>query len=443
MPDTARVDELRRALQQKVAFMQKGLDSMEIEVNGENTYVKEADVTAIRQAKAEAEEIKSLIEAELFGAEMKAWGENPVSQSVAMQAAALGATPTEAKTLGELFTSSEEFKHFRTQRKYTMDEPWTYEGKNIAGLGTFQTKDQYIGGAGAVGTITRTMGHIQFDPLVPRGHRNYRVRDLFPVATTTANLIDFFRVVGYSEGSGDGAASVVPDYTDGNFGLKPHSNLTFNNAQAPVRTIAHWEAAHRNILDDEPQLQATINNELLYGLALAEDAQILNGTGTGDDLLGILKTPDIQTYSPASASELKSDSLRKAATKGIVANYPMTGFVLNPFDWEKIELQKGVTDGGGDGQYMLTTNIAIGLTAQVWRQPVVETVAMAEGHFLTGAFGIGAQLYDRMQANIRVAEQHADFFLRNAIVILAEERLALACKRPESFVYGEFGATSQ
>jgi hypothetical protein len=39
-----------------------------------------------------------------------------------------------------------------------------------------------------------------------------------------------------------------------------------------------------------------------------------------------------------------------------------------------------------------------------------------------------------MEGNIRVSEQHSDFFVRNAIAILAEERLALAVKRPESFV---------
>ena len=50
-----------------------------------------------------------------------------------------------------------------------------------------------------------------------------------------------------------------------------------------------------------------------------------------------------------------------------------------------------------------------------------------------GSFGIGATLYDRMEGNIRVSENHSDFFVRNAIAILAEERIALAVKRPESF----------
>jgi len=49
-------------------------------------------------------------------------------------------------------------------------------------------------------------------------------------------------------------------------------------------------------------------------------------------------------------------------------------------------------------------------------------------------------LYDREEATIRVSEQHSDFFVRNAIVVLAEQRLALAVKRPESFVKVTFDA---
>jgi HK97 family phage major capsid protein len=77
-----------------------------------------------------------------------------------------------------------------------------------------------------------------------------------------------------------------------------------------------------------------------------------------------------------------------------------------------------------------------------WRQPVVETPAITQGTFLTGAFGLGAQIYDREQATVRVSEHHEDFFVRNAIVVLVEERLALAVKRPESFVKGSFGAAT-
>ena len=78
---------------------------------------------------------------------------------------------------------------------------------------------------------------------------------------------------------------------------------------------------------------------------------------------------------------------------------------------------------GADGHYVLVTNVAVGARR---RSGVFRSWRLGghdEGQFLIGAFGLGAQLYDRQQASIRVAEQHADFFVRNAVVILAEERL--------------------
>ena len=77
------------------------------------------------------------------------------------------------------------------------------------------------------------------------------------------------------------------------------------------------------------------------------------------------------------------------------------------------------------------------------RVPLRECLSLrGEGTALVGAFGTGAQLYDREAANIRISENHEDFFTRNAIVVLAEERLALAVKRPESFVKVTFDAAA-
>ncbi|AZS07889.1 major capsid protein [Gordonia phage Gray] len=458
-----RIKELTSALDAKQAFIKEGLEKG-VKIDGNNVEIKSEDYNALQDAMKDVNEIKSLIDMERLPEEIKSFlgegGANtPTEQSAAMNAAALvfGAGAEEAKangTLGEMFTKSEVFQHFKKSGHLTMAEAFETEAKDMASMG-IERKDVFSSGLGTGSINPRGFGAIQFDPAVPRAQRTARVRNLFPVAATSANLIDYFRVLGFAEGAdGRGNAQTVAERTrsDGSaipqtgfrygasqagdvFGLKPKSNLRFEPAQAPVRTIAHWEAAHRNVIADEPQLQATINNELLYGLALAEDDQILNGDGTTENLLGILNTPGIQTYSQGShASDRKSDALRRSATLSVIANYPGTGFVLHPFDWEEIELQKAQ----GDGQYMLVTNVAVGATTAVWRQPVIETPAMTEGRWLTGAFGIGAQLYDRQVASIRISEQHADFFVRNAIAILAEERLALAVKRPESFVLGTF-----
>jgi HK97 family phage major capsid protein len=181
-------------------------------------------------------------------------------------------------------------------------------------------------------------------------------------------------------------------------------------------------------------LRSIIDNELLYGLRLQEDYQILQGDGTGENLLGILNS-NPQEYSwsdgptDAVVADTKADAIRRAATLALLAYYEPTGVVLNPQDWEDIELTKDQ-----NGQYLIAVSVALGGEPKLWRVPVVDTPAMPVGQALIGAFGTGAQLYDREQASIRISEQHADFFVRNAIVILAEQRLALAVKRPESFV---------
>jgi HK97 family phage major capsid protein len=339
---------------------------------------------------------------------------------------------TSFKSIGDEFIQSAEFKSLNGGRNgANMTSPFT---TNAVLTGSYNQKDMYS----ALPTGTPgTFGAVQRDPIVVPPMRTKRVRDLFPVRTTTAQVIEYFRMTGFA----NNAAAVAQRNNDNtNFGVKPQSSFTFVGEQAPVRTIAHWEAAHRNVLADEPQLRSIIDNELMYGLRLQEDAQILAGDGTGENLQGVLTTTGIQEYDWSSGATLpvvdtKADAIRRAATLSFLAYYEPTGIVMHPNDWEDIELTKD-----SQGQYLVAVSVAMGGEPKLWRIPIVETPAIAEGTALVGAFGTGAQLYDREQASIRISEQHSDFFVRNAIVVLAEQRLALAVKRPEAFVKVNFDA---
>ena len=409
--------------------------------------------TAFDKNMQDIKEIKGLIEGlETMGG-VSSWASEPQGTVAGSYAAAANdvrhLSSREIKSIGEMFLDSAEFKSLNGGKNgANMGAAWQ-AGVSLTGL---NVKDVYS--ALPSGTMARgadaVFGSIQRDALVTPPQRTKRVRDLFPVRTTTAAVIEYFRQIGFTSLSAPGvnpntgaystnnAAAPVAERSGGAFGIKPQSAFQFVGEQAPVRTLAHWEAAHRNVLADEPQLRSIIDNELMYGLRLLEDSQILNGDGTGENLLGVLNTPGIQEYAwsdgaTAPVSDTKADALRRAATLSFLAYYEPTGIVLHPNDWEDIELTKDA-----NGQYLIAVSVAMGGEPKVWRMPIVDTPAIAEGTALVGAFGTGAQLYDREQSSIRISEQHSDFFVRNAIVILAEQRLALAVKRPEAFVVVDF-----
>jgi len=422
--DNSRLTELQGAMRTKMAENKTIADNFKIEdgtvvVSAEQKAAFDKNMSDIREIKGLVESLESMRDADKWASEPQ----DSVAQASAYATSELqnALQQVRSKTIGESFLASAEFKSLLASGSANMPAPYKSSDYSV--------KDLYsalpTGTPGSFGTIQR-------DAMVIPPMRTKRVRDLFPSRTTTAAIIEYFRMTGFTNN-----AAAVAERSGDAFGAKPQSSFTFVGQQAPVRTLAHWEAAHRNVLADEPQLRSIIDNELMYGLRLQEDAQILTGNGQGENLMGIMNTSGVQTYNWSQGAnaaanqkaDTKADAIRRAATLSYLAYYEPSGVVLHPNDWESIELTKD-----GNGQYLIALSVAMGGEPKVWRLPIVETPAMTESYALVGAFGTGAQIYDREQASIRISEQHADFFIRNAIVILAEQRLALAVKRPESFV---------
>jgi HK97 family phage major capsid protein len=61
------------------------------------------------------------------------------------------------------------------------------------------------------------------------------------------------------------------------------------------------------------------------------------------------------------------------------------------------------------------------------------SVQMPVGVALVGAFRSQSQLFDRGGIRVSASNSHQDFFIKNLIAILAEERLALAVYREAAF----------
>lgn len=249
------------------------------------------------------------------------------------------------------------------------------------------------------------------------------IRDLIAPGTTASNTIYWVQQTGFTNN-----AKVVSENT-----TKPYSDIEFAEKITPVRTIAHLFKASKQILDDFSQLQSQVDAEMRFGLKYVEEQEILFGDGTGAHLEGII--PQASAFSPAFTVEQQNgiDDLRLAMLQAQLARFPASGHVLHFIDWARIELTKDSL-----GRYILAN--PAGLTGPtLWGLPVVATEAAAfQGKFLTGAFSAGAQIFDREETNVVISTENADDFEKNMITIRCEERLALAVKRPEAFVYGSF-----
>jgi len=261
------------------------------------------------------------------------------------------------------------------------------------------------------------------------------IRDLIPVQNTDNNAIEFVQETGFvnaetGEPTGSNASTVAET------NQKPDSTLDFNLETVSVTTIAHHLCVSRQAIDDVNQLQAYIDQRLVYGLALEEDAQLLYGDGSSPNLQGLLApNSGIQRrlWSEGEVNDTKLDAIRRGITDARLAHYPVTGLVMNPRDWQNIQLIKG-----DDGHYIWFNVPVANGDMRLWAVPVVESTAIEDGSVLMGGFDLGATIWDRQQAMVRISEHHNDNFTKNLITILAEQRLALAIYRPESFVEVEF-----
>ena len=133
--------------------------------------------------------------------------------------------------------------------------------------------------------------------------------------------------------------------------------------------------------------------------------------------------------------EQRIDRLRLALLQAELSEFPADGIVLNPIDWAAIELTKD-----GEGRYIVGQPQE-GTAARLWNRPVVATQAMQQDEFLTGAFRLGAQIFDRMDVEILISTENDKDFENNMVTIRAEERLAFAVYRPEAFVTGALTVT--
>ena len=263
------------------------------------------------------------------------------------------------------------------------------------------------------------------------GRRPLTIRDLISVRRTGSDTLEYVRQTAHTN-----AAAPVPEAQsaapiDGTTvtnvigGLKPEGSWAFERVSTSVKTIAEWVPVTKRALADAAQLEDLIRDELSKDIAEAEEAQILTGDGVGENLTGILSTSGIQSQA------FDTDvfvSVRKAITKArTVGRVVPNAVLMNPLDVETVDLARET--GGrfyGAGPFTMGPRT-------LWSLPIVESETIAAGTAVVGDFS-KAVLWDREDTTVTFSDSHADFFVRNLVAVLAEERVAFGVTRPAAFV---------
>ncbi len=183
------------------------------------------------------------------------------------------------------------------------------------------------------------------------------------------------------------------------------------------------------MLEDVAQIQSYIDARLRLGVQIEEEDQLLNGTTTPPDIVGIMNRTGLATAVAMGSPDTAIDAIFRQIMAIFGSSFLMPdGVVVNPADWAQILLTKS-----DDGAYLTAGPFSAIQSPTLWGLPVAVTPSIAAGTALVGAFKTGAQVFRRGGIRVEASNSHQDYFIKNLVAIRAEERLALAVYRPGAF----------
>lgn len=220
--------------------------------------------------------------------------------------------------------------------------------------------------------------------------------------------------------------------------LKPTSVYGLIPVDGRLHVVAHLsEPIDKYVLQDGPSLLQFVQTEMVNGLHQTLEAQVVSGTGVGENLTGLANTSGIQTQAWTTNAILTA---RAAVTKVEVLGFQPYFFVLNPTDWEAVETTQLTA-----GQYVLNAEgsrngLPVDMAARrLWGVPVAVStgVPAGTGYLLSRD---AAQLATDGRIETEWTTAIDDDFARNSVRLRVESRFDLAVTRPLGVVQLDLAA---
>lgn len=240
------------------------------------------------------------------------------------------------------------------------------------------------------------------------------IRDLFGSETISGSTLQYL-----VEGAIQGAPAVTAEGAE-----KPQVHF----ADPTVKTVTLKKIAchikeSEEYIDDYPFLASAINGRLLYELGLVEQNTLVT------DLLG---TSGIQTgtyAAAATATDIADAILQAAMDVQQQSGFAADAIVINPADWYLLRVAKA----SGTGEYFGGGFFGAQNIPNLWGIPVCVTTAVSANTIVIGAFKTCGSVVQKGGVSVAAVNTNEDDFVKNLMTIRAEERLALAVRRPAGF----------
>ena len=110
------------------------------------------------------------------------------------------------------------------------------------------------------------------------------------------------------------------------------------------------------------------------------------------------------------------------------SGFAADAIMINPTDWYNLRIAKDGEDRYYGGGFFGAQTIP-----DLWGIPVCVTTSVAAGTIVVGAFKACGSVVQNGGVSVEATNTNEDDFVKNLMTIRAEERLALAVRRPAGF----------
>lgn len=217
---------------------------------------------------------------------------------------------------------------------------------------------------------------------------------------------------------------------------KPESNYSGIIKTGTIKTLAHWTKMTEQMIADNGNIVAFINDDMRYQLNKVIDAQIVNGSGSGqlEGLSASGNYTDYITGAGIDTGDTVIDLILKVKTKMEAANIRNISLLLNPVDWCKVLCSKNVNK-----DYLIPGIVDIP-QQRIWGVPVILSGSVTSGKFHMGNFYEGGKIFERQGVTVEMARS-GDDFEKNLMTLRVERRMDFAVVQPKALAYGDFSVS--